>query len=43
MRILLVVSGSEYSDLAARFLASLKLSSDDEITVFHVVSWSFAG
>jgi nucleotide-binding universal stress UspA family protein len=39
MRILLAVDGSDYSDLAARFLTCLNLSSDDEITVLHVMSW----
>ncbi len=39
MRILLAVDGSEYSALAARFLASLNLSDDDEITVFHAMFW----
>ena len=39
MRILLAVDGSEYSDLAARFLTCLNLSTDDEITVLHVMFW----
>ncbi len=39
MRILLAVDGSEYSGLAARFLTSLDLSADDEITVFHAMFW----
>ena len=39
MRILLAVDGSKYSDLAARFLACLHLSADDEITVLHVMFW----
>lgn len=39
MKILLATDGSEYSERAARFLASLRLSSEDEIVVLHVVSW----
>lgn len=39
MKILLAVDGSEYSGLAARFLACLNLSADDEITVLHVMFW----
>jgi nucleotide-binding universal stress UspA family protein len=39
MKILLATDGSEYSERAARFLASLRLSPEDEITVLHVVSW----
>lgn len=39
MKILLATDGSKYSELVARFLASLNLSSDDEITVLHVVFW----
>lgn len=39
MRILLAVDGSEFSDLAARFLMCLALSPEDEITVFHVIYW----
>lgn len=37
MKILLATDGSEYSKGAARFLRNLKLSADDEITVFHAV------
>ncbi|MEJ2695435.1 MAG: universal stress protein [Candidatus Sulfobium sp.] len=39
MKILLATDGSEYSERAARFLARLRLSSEDEIAVLHVVSW----
>jgi len=39
MKILLATDGSKYSELIARFLACLNLSSDDEITVLHVVFW----
>jgi len=39
MKILLATDGSEYSELAIRFLSCLNLSPDDEITVFHAVSW----
>ena len=39
MKILFATDGSKYSELAARFLACLNLSSDDEITVLHVVFW----
>jgi nucleotide-binding universal stress UspA family protein len=39
MKIVLATDGSEYSELAVRFLACLNLSPDDEITVFHAVSW----
>lgn len=39
MKILLATDGSEYSEAAARFLARLNLSPDDEITIFHAVSW----
>ena len=39
MKIVLAVDGSAYSDLAARFLACLNLSADDEITVLHVMFW----
>jgi nucleotide-binding universal stress UspA family protein len=39
MKILLATDGSEYSERAARWLASLHLSPEDEITVLHVVSW----
>jgi nucleotide-binding universal stress UspA family protein len=38
MKILFATDGSEYSDGAARFLINLSLSSDDEITVIHVIS-----
>jgi len=40
MKILLATDGSKYSELVARFLACLNLSSDDEITVLHVVCWT---
>ncbi len=39
MKILLTTDGSKYSELTARFLACLNLSSDDEITILHVISW----
>lgn len=39
MKILLAVDGSEYSDLASRFLTCLNLSPGDEITVCHVIFW----
>jgi nucleotide-binding universal stress UspA family protein len=38
MRILLPTDGSEYSDAAAKFLLRLRLSSDDEISILHVIS-----
>jgi nucleotide-binding universal stress UspA family protein len=38
MKILLTTDGSENSDRAAKFLPNLDLSSDDEITVLHVIS-----
>lgn len=39
MNILFATDGSEYSEGAARFLTRLELSAEDEITVFHAVSW----
>lgn len=39
MKVLLATDGSAYSEGAARFLAGLRLSPEDEITVLHVVSW----
>jgi len=39
MKILLATDGSEYSEGAAKFLASLNLSSEDEITIFHALYW----
>jgi nucleotide-binding universal stress UspA family protein len=39
MKILFATDGSEYSEAAARFLVRLNLSADDEIIVFHAVSW----
>ena len=39
MRILLATDGSEHSEGAARFLARLNLSPEDEITIFHAVYW----
>lgn len=39
MKILLATDGSEYSEGAARFLTGLDLTLNDEITIFHVVSW----
>jgi nucleotide-binding universal stress UspA family protein len=38
MKILLATDGSENSDRATKFLPNLYLSSDDEITVLHVIS-----
>jgi nucleotide-binding universal stress UspA family protein len=38
MKILLPTDGSEYSELAAKFLKRLNLSQDDEITILHVIS-----
>ncbi len=37
MRVLLATDGSEYSDLAAKFLTRFKWSSRDVITVFHAI------
>lgn len=43
MKLLLPTDGSDYSEGAARFLAQLALTWDDEVTVLHVISWvSFA-
>ena len=39
MKILLATDGSEYSEEAAKFLTCLNLTPEDEITVFHTVSW----
>jgi len=39
MKILLATDGSEYSEGAAKFLTQLNFSSDDEITILHVISW----
>jgi len=39
MKLLLPTDGSDYSEGAARFLAQLALTWDDEITVLHVISW----
>jgi nucleotide-binding universal stress UspA family protein len=38
MKILFATDGSEYSDGAARFLKNLSFTTDDEITVIHVIS-----
>lgn len=38
MKILLATDGSEYSDRAAKFLTNLNFSSDDEVTVLHVIT-----
>jgi nucleotide-binding universal stress UspA family protein len=38
LNILLATDGSEYSDLATLFLTRFKLSPDDSIVVFHVIS-----
>ncbi len=40
MKILLAVDGSEDSDRAAQFLTRFNFSPEDEITVFHAVSWA---
>jgi len=37
MKILLATDGSEYSETAAKILTCLKLSAEDEITVFHAM------
>jgi nucleotide-binding universal stress UspA family protein len=39
MKILLATDGSQYSELAAKFIRCLNLSFDDEITILHVVYW----
>ena len=39
MKILFATDGSRHSEGAAQFLTRLPLSTDDEITVLHVVSW----
>ncbi len=39
MIVLLATDGSEYSEAAARFLTRFDFSADDEIIVFHAVSW----
>jgi len=39
MKILLATDGSQYSELAAKFLRCLNLSFDDEITILHIVHW----
>jgi len=39
MKLLLPTDGSDYSEGAARFLAQLAFTWDDEITVLHVISW----
>lgn len=38
MKILLATDGSEYSERAAKFLTKLNLTSEDEITILHVIS-----
>lgn len=38
MKILLATDGSVYSEGAAKFLTNLNFSSDDEITILHVIS-----
>jgi nucleotide-binding universal stress UspA family protein len=38
MKILLATDGSEYSEGAAKFLTNLNFSSDDEITILHIIS-----
>ena len=39
MKLLLPTDGSDYSEGAARFLAHLAFTGDDEITVLHVINW----
>lgn len=39
MKILLAIDGSEYSEGAAKFLRSLQLTPEDEISILHVISW----
>ena len=39
MKLLLATDGSEYSEEAAKFLTCLNFTPEDEITVFHTVSW----
>lgn len=39
MKLLLPTDGSDYSEGAARFLAQLQLTWDDEVAVLHVISW----
>ncbi len=39
MKLLLPTDGSDYSEGAARFLAQLALTWEDEVTVLHVISW----
>jgi len=39
MKLLLPTDGSDYSEGAARFLAQLTFTRDDEVTVLHVISW----
>jgi nucleotide-binding universal stress UspA family protein len=39
MKILFATDGSEYSKGTARFLKRLKLTAEDEITIFHAVYW----
>lgn len=38
MKILLTTDGSEYSETATKFLTRLNLSTNDEITILHVIS-----
>lgn len=40
MKILLATDGSKHSEGAARFLNRLNFSDDDEIFVFHAISWA---
>lgn len=39
MKILLATDGSEYSEAAARSIACMKLTEEDEVMVVHAVSW----
>ena len=40
MKILLATDGSEHSERAASFLTRLNFTKDDEIMVFHALSWA---
>ena len=39
MKILLATDGAVYSEEATKFLTNLTFSSDDEITILHVIGW----
>lgn len=40
MKILIATDGSESSEGAAKFISGFNFSSDDEITVLHVINWT---